>query len=239
MVYFIRIWKNVRLVYLQMYFSHIRKCISPTFENLFLPHREMYFSDIGKCFSPTLGNVFLLHYRLSLMLQPSSQQLWSTQPCQIGLAAKYSRAIQYPEKISRDDIMISRDHNIQRWNSKLIFQRGIQRPEIILPLMSSASLPKYGPSFVPWSQVYSDEFLSGPDMIISCWRSWICKSVPLWPAAAASFIFAASARSSLWYYVVLTNPQCGVDSTQHPFFSSTQLQQCHKLWLTTLTHDHL
>ena len=102
----------------------------------------------------------------------------------------------YPE-------MISRDHNIQRWNSKLIFQRGIQRPEIILPLMSSASLPKYGPSFVPWSQVYSDEFLSGPDMIISCWRSWICKNVP--PLTCRCLFYLCRLRQEL--FMVL----CGID----------------------------
>ena len=132
----------------------------------------------------------------------------------------------YPEMISWYPEMISRDHNIQRWYSKLIFQRGIQRPEIILPLMSCASLPKYGPSFVPWSQVYSDEFLSGPDMIISCWRSWICKNVP--PLTCRCLFYLCRLRQEL--FMVL----CGVDwwSTQHPFFlplsySSVTSCDCH------------
>ena len=143
----------------------------------------MYFSHIGKCISPTLPVV---------LDAPAVQPTALINPT---MSNRIGGKIFQSNSISRENIqrwyhdiqrwypeMISRDHNIQRWYSKLIFQRGIQRPEIILPLMSCASLPKYGPSFVPWSQVYSDEFLSGPDMIISCWRSWICKNVPLWRA---------------------------------------------------------
>ena len=125
----------------------------------------MCFSHIGKCISPTLPVV---------LDAPAVQPTALINPT---MSNRIGGKIFQSNSISRENIQ-RWYHDIQRWYSKLIFQRGIQRPEIILPLMSSASLPKYGPSFVPWSQVYSDEFLSGPDMIISCWRSWICKNVP-------------------------------------------------------------
>ena len=198
-----------------MYVSCTCKCISPTIGNVFLLCLKIYFSHIGKCISPTLGNVFLPHWEMYFSYITGCPWCSSRpansfdQPNHVksdrrqNIPEQFNIQRKYPEMISWYPEMISRDHNIQRWYSKLIFQRGIQRPEIILPLMSCASLPKYGPSFVPWSQVYSDEFLSGPDMIISCWRSWICKNVP--PLTCRCLFYLCRLRQEL--FMVL----CGIN----------------------------
>ena len=72
--------------------------------------------------------------------------------------------------------LISGGDNIQRDN---IQRDNIQRDNIQRNSASSSGLdetsPKYGSSFAASSQVYSDEFFSRPDIIISCRRSWICK----------------------------------------------------------------